>query len=141
MNFTASRYAILFSNFENHIMHVINHEWNRSIFVASAMCFVWDTKSDLPTVYISSFAGSYNYYVDVVHLYWWGIQLTIFCIINPQMNFIGGLAGHGNVGCLWPVMLIVLVAGAGKGWWWRESVRCFYFILNRWNKKSHNDKI
>ena len=25
-------------------MHVINHEWNRSIFVASAMCFVWDTK-------------------------------------------------------------------------------------------------
>ena len=29
-------------------MHVINHEWNRSMFVASAMCFVWDTKLDLP---------------------------------------------------------------------------------------------
>ena len=31
-------------------MHVINHEWNRSMFVASAMCFVWDTKLDLPTI-------------------------------------------------------------------------------------------
>ena len=30
-------------------MHVINHEWNRSMFVASTMCFVWDTKPDLPT--------------------------------------------------------------------------------------------
>ena len=31
-------------------MHVINHEWNRSMFVASAMCFVWDIKPDLPTI-------------------------------------------------------------------------------------------
>ena len=29
-------------------MHVINYEWNRSMFVTSAMCFVWDTKPDLP---------------------------------------------------------------------------------------------
>ena len=49
LNFTAPRYAILFSNSENHIMHVINHEWNRSMFVASSKCFVWDTKPDLPT--------------------------------------------------------------------------------------------
>ena len=44
MNFTAPRYAILFSNSQNHIVHVINHEWNRSMNVASAMSFVWDTK-------------------------------------------------------------------------------------------------
>ena len=50
LNFTAPRYAILFSNSENHIMHVINHEWSRSMFVASSKCFVWDTKPDLPTV-------------------------------------------------------------------------------------------
>ena len=31
-------------------VHVINHEWNRSMFIASAVCFVWDTKPDLPTV-------------------------------------------------------------------------------------------
>ena len=49
MNFTTSRYAILFLNSENYIMHVISHEWNRSMFVTSAMCFVWDTKPDLPT--------------------------------------------------------------------------------------------
>ena len=30
-------------------MHIINHEWNRSMFVTSAICFVWDTKPDLPT--------------------------------------------------------------------------------------------
>ena len=50
LNFTAPRYAILFSNSENHIMHVINHEWNKSMFVASIMCFVWDTKPDLPSI-------------------------------------------------------------------------------------------
>ena len=48
MNFTTSRYAILFLNSENYIMHVISHEWNRSMFVTSTMCFVWDTKPDLP---------------------------------------------------------------------------------------------
>ena len=31
-------------------MHVINHEWNGSMFVSSAMCFVWDTKPDFPTI-------------------------------------------------------------------------------------------
>ena len=50
MNFTTLRYAILFSNSQNHIVHVINHEWNRSMFVASTMCFVWDTKPDFPSV-------------------------------------------------------------------------------------------
>ena len=50
LNFTAPRYAIFFSNSENHIMHVINHEWNRSMFVASAVCFVWDTKLDIPSI-------------------------------------------------------------------------------------------
>ena len=50
MNFTAPRYAILFLNSENYIMHVINHEWNRSMFVASTVCFVWDTKLDFPTI-------------------------------------------------------------------------------------------
>ena len=49
MNFTAPKYAILFLNSENYIMHVINHEWNRFIFVASAMCFVWDTKPYFPS--------------------------------------------------------------------------------------------
>ena len=52
MNFTASRYAILFLNSEIYIMYVINHEWNRSMFVASAVCFVWDTKPDFPTISI-----------------------------------------------------------------------------------------
>ena len=51
MNFTTPRYAILFSNSENHIMHVINHEWNRFMLVASAaVYFVWDTKPDFPTI-------------------------------------------------------------------------------------------
>ena len=50
LNFITPRYAILFSNSKNHIMHVINHEWNRFMFVASVMCFVWDTKPDLPSI-------------------------------------------------------------------------------------------
>ena len=49
MNFTTPRYAILFSNSQNHIVHVINHEWNRSMNVASAVSFVWDTKPDFPS--------------------------------------------------------------------------------------------
>ena len=49
MNFTAPRYVILFLNSEIYIVHVINHKWNRSMFVASTVCFVWDTKPDLPT--------------------------------------------------------------------------------------------
>ena len=49
MNFTTPRYAILFLNSEIYIVHVINHEWNMSIFVASAMCFVWDAKPNFPT--------------------------------------------------------------------------------------------
>ena len=49
MNFTAPRYAILFSNSQNHIVHVINHKWNRSMNVASAVSFVWDTKPDFPS--------------------------------------------------------------------------------------------
>ena len=39
MNFTASRYVIFFLNSEIYIMRVINHEWNRSIYVTSAVCF------------------------------------------------------------------------------------------------------
>ena len=50
LNFTTPRYTILFSNSQNHIVHVINHEWNRSMFVTSAVCFVWDTKRDFPTI-------------------------------------------------------------------------------------------
>ena len=37
MNFTTPRYAILFLNSEIYIMYVINHEWNRSMFVVC--CF------------------------------------------------------------------------------------------------------
>ena len=33
-------------------MRAINHEWNKSMYVASAVCFVWGTKPDFPTVYI-----------------------------------------------------------------------------------------
>ena len=50
LNFTAPRYPILFSNSQNHIVHVIIHEWNRSMNVASAMSFVWDTKPDFPSL-------------------------------------------------------------------------------------------
>ena len=39
-------------NSENHIIHVINHEWNRTMNVASAMSFVWDTKPDFPSPYL-----------------------------------------------------------------------------------------
>ena len=49
LNFTAPRYAILFLNSKIYIVLIINHEWNRSMYVASAVCFVWDTKPDLPT--------------------------------------------------------------------------------------------
>ena len=62
MNFTTPRYAILFSNSENHIVHVINHEWNRFMFVASAMCFVWDTKPELPPIGIRA---RFSYYVCI----------------------------------------------------------------------------
>ena len=62
MNFTAPRYAILFSNSENHIMHVINHEWNRSMFVTSAVCFVWDTKPDFPSIGIRA---RFSYHVCI----------------------------------------------------------------------------
>ena len=48
LNFTASRYAILFLNSEIYMVH-INHEWNRSMFVASIVCFAWDIKPDFPT--------------------------------------------------------------------------------------------
>ena len=50
LNFIAPRYAILFLNSKIYIVHVINHEWNRSMFVASAVCFVWYTKPDFPTL-------------------------------------------------------------------------------------------
>ena len=40
-------------------MHVINHEWNRSMFVTSAVCFVWDTKLDLPTIGIRASFSSH----------------------------------------------------------------------------------
>ena len=49
-DFTAPRYAILFLNFEIYIVCVINHELNRSMYVAFAVCFVWDTKPNLPTI-------------------------------------------------------------------------------------------
>ena len=51
MNFTVLKYAILFLNSEIYIVHVINHEWNRSMFIAYVVCFVWDTKLDFPTTY------------------------------------------------------------------------------------------
>ena len=68
MNFTAPRYAILFSNSQKHIVHVINHEWNRSMNVVSAMSFVWDTKPDF----------SFN---------WYQSQVFISCLYNMRLNF------------------------------------------------------
>ena len=56
LNFTAPKYAILFLNSKIYIVHVINHEWNRSRFVASAVCFVWDTKLDFPIVKVDVFS-------------------------------------------------------------------------------------
>ena len=34
----------------NSRLHVIFYEWSKSVFVTSAMCFVWDTKPDFPTI-------------------------------------------------------------------------------------------
>ena len=31
------------------MLHIISHEWSRSVFVTSAVCFVWDAKPDFPT--------------------------------------------------------------------------------------------
>ena len=62
LNFTAPRYAIMFLNSEIYIVHVINHEWNKSIFVASAMCFVWNTKPDFPTIGIRA---RFSYHVCI----------------------------------------------------------------------------
>ena len=42
LNFTTPRYALLFLNSEIYIMHVINHEWSRSIHILLRV-FVWDT--------------------------------------------------------------------------------------------------
>ena len=56
MNFITPRYAILFLNSEIYIVHIINHERNRSMFVASAVCFVWDTKLDFPIVKVDVFS-------------------------------------------------------------------------------------
>ena len=47
LNITTSRYAF-YSLFYNSRLHVISHEWSRFVFVASAVCFVWDTKPDFP---------------------------------------------------------------------------------------------
>ena len=49
LNFTTPRYVILFLNSEIYIVRVINREWNRSMFVAFAVCFVWNTKPNFPT--------------------------------------------------------------------------------------------
>ena len=62
MNFTAPRYVILFLNSKIYIVHVINQEWNRFMFVASTVCFVWDTKPDLPTIGIRA-RFSYHVYI------------------------------------------------------------------------------
>ena len=45
LNFTAPRYTILFLNSEIYIVHVINHEWNRSIFFASAVCVLYEIQT------------------------------------------------------------------------------------------------
>ena len=60
LNFTAPRYTILFLNSKIYIMHVINHEWNKSMFVASVVCFVWDTKPDFPTIGIRARFSSHD---------------------------------------------------------------------------------
>ena len=52
LNFTAPRYAF-YSLFYNLRLHVIFNEWSRSVFVASVMCFVYDTKPDIPTQHSS----------------------------------------------------------------------------------------
>ena len=49
LNFIAPRYAF-YSLFYNSRLYVIFHEWSRSVFFASAVCFVWDTKLDFPTI-------------------------------------------------------------------------------------------
>ena len=54
LNFTAPRYAF-YSLFCNSRLHVIFHEWSRFVFVASTVCFVWDTKPNFPTSTISKF--------------------------------------------------------------------------------------
>ena len=59
LNITTSRYAF-YSLFYNSRLHVISHEWSRFVFVASAVCFVWDTKPDFPTSSSLKLSASLN---------------------------------------------------------------------------------
>ena len=59
LNFTTPRYAF-YSLFHNSRLHVIFHEWSRFVFVASAVCFVWDTKPDFPTSSSLKLSASLN---------------------------------------------------------------------------------
>ena len=86
MNFTALRYAILFLSSEIYIVHVINHEWNRSIFVASAVYFVWDTKSNFPTIGIRA---KFSYHVCITCDWVLEFKKTvIFVFSNFCINFL-----------------------------------------------------
>ena len=49
LNFIAPKYTF-YSLFYNSRLPVIFHEWSRSVFVASTVYFVWDTKPDFPTI-------------------------------------------------------------------------------------------
>ena len=57
----------MFLNSEIYIVHVINHEWNRSMFVASAVCFVWDIKLYFPTLSTSQGFGNREVGVEENH--------------------------------------------------------------------------
>ena len=112
MNFTAPRYVILFLNFEIYIVHVINHEWNRS------MCFVWDTKPGLLTS-------------SCIYIFFW----LIMYFVLVELSMIGG----DIVMCLFLFLvshyatLIIVLYLWGYSWYMSCSL-CYvksriYFVL------------
>ena len=121
MNFTALRYAILFLNSKIYIVHVINHEWNRSMFVASTVCFVWDTKPDLPTIDIRA---RFSYHVCITCDWVLEFKKTVIFVF---LNFYIKLLFHKP--CVhWSIYVIYCFA------WFQEDtvstfVLCHMFLV------------
>ena len=83
MNFTASRYAIFFLNSEIYIVQVIDHEWNRSLFVASAMCFVWGTKPDLTNNWYQS-----QVFISWLYSMWLNFRIKVKLVYRSKYKYL-----------------------------------------------------
>ena len=85
-------------------MHVINHEWNRSMFVASAVCFVWDTKRNLPIIGIRA---KFSYHDCIASDWILELKKNVFLIISGshQGCIFSWFVRSGNWNCEGDIVL------------------------------------